>query len=106
MSLETGAAMFSEADETIHRLRHEKNVWRGIAIGLAATLVLLITLGGVGGLLMAKRSQVATMFALEERERAEQARMEAEQAAKVAAQERRRAEAARQAAEKPEGLRP
>jgi hypothetical protein len=45
--------MNSEAN----RLRHEKNVWRGIAIGLAATLVLLLSLGGVAALLMVARSR-------------------------------------------------
>jgi len=31
--------MFTEHDDTIRRLQHEKSVWRAIAIGLAGTLV-------------------------------------------------------------------
>jgi hypothetical protein len=77
--------MFPEPDDTIRRMQHEKSVWRGIAIGLAATLVLLMALGGVGGLLLAKRSQhearradEAVIRAMEERDRAAAERKAAE----------------------------
>ena len=77
--------MHTEYDEAIRRIQHERNVWRGIAIGLAAVLVLLVTLGALGGLLLAKRSQhamraeaEARMQAIEERDRAEAARQAAE----------------------------
>jgi len=77
--------MLSEHDDTIRRLQHEKSVWRAIAIGLAGTLVLLLALGAVGGLWMATRSRQqamgaedAVMRAMQERERAEAARQDAE----------------------------
>jgi hypothetical protein len=73
--------MFTESDNTIRRLQHERNIWRGIAIGLAATLVLLIGLGGVGSLLLVKRSQAARMEAEAQRDLAERARLEARQGA-------------------------
>jgi len=80
--------MFTESDDAIRRLQHEKNVWRAIAIGLAATLVLLVALGAVGGILLATRSQhqamraeAAMMDALQQREQAERARLEAQRAA-------------------------
>jgi hypothetical protein len=63
-----------------HRLRHEKNMWRAIAIGLAVVLVLLTALGGMGVLFLAARSQQAAVRAeiamVEER----QQRLQAEQA--------------------------
>jgi hypothetical protein len=74
--------MDSEAE--VNRLHHERNVWRGLAIGLAAALVLLISLGGIGVLLLTKRTAM---------------RAEEEARARVF-QERVRAEAVRQAAEK------
>ena len=74
--------MDSEAE--VNGLRHERNVWRGMAIGLAAALVLLISLGGLGALLLAKRSAM---------------RAEEEARARVF-QERVDAEVVRQAAEK------
>jgi hypothetical protein len=79
--------MFSESDDTTRRLQHEKNVWRGIAIGLAATLVLLTALAGIAGLFLAKRSQhqamradEAMMRAVQDREAVEAARRAAERA--------------------------
>jgi len=69
--------MFTEPDETIRRLQHEKNVWRGIAIGLVAVLILLMALGAIGGVFLARRSQLqaaradeAAMRAMQERDRA------------------------------------
>jgi hypothetical protein len=55
--------MFSEAeaDETIYRLQHEKNVWRGIAIGLGVALMMLVAIGVVGGVFLAKRSQLQAL---------------------------------------------
>ena len=44
-------------DDAIRRLQHERNVWRGIAIGLAAVLVLLLALGAVGGVFLAERNE-------------------------------------------------
>jgi hypothetical protein len=79
--------MFPESDDTIRRLEHQKNVWRGIAIGLGATLVLLMVLG-LGGLFLAKQSHLRAA-------RAEEAMMRA-----LVVQEREAAEAARRAAEK------
>jgi hypothetical protein len=77
--------MFPESGDTIRRLKHEKNVWRGIAIGLAATLVLLMALGAIAGVFLARRSQLEAM-------RAEQARMEAMEERDRAAAERKAAE--------------
>jgi len=62
--------MFTEPDDIIRHLQHEKNVWRGIAIGLAATLVLLITLGVGLSFLMVRQSTAQAM-------RAEAAQMQA-----------------------------
>jgi hypothetical protein len=79
--------MFTEPDDMICRLQHEKGVWRGIAIGLAGTLVLLLALAGVFGLMIlrgtkvqAMRAEEARMEALHARDQAEQARMEAQRA--------------------------
>jgi hypothetical protein len=69
----------------IHRLRREKNVWRGIAIGLASGLVLVLAVGLIGGVFLAKRSQLEAM--------------RAEEAVLRAVQELDRAEAAKEAAE-------
>ena len=44
-------------DDAIGHLQHERNVWRGIAIGLAAVLVLLLALGAVGGVFLAERNE-------------------------------------------------
>jgi hypothetical protein len=71
--------MFTEADETIYRLQHEKNVWRGIAIGLAAVLVLLLAVGVFGGLLLATSSQRAMRAEADARMQAEEVRRAAEQ---------------------------
>jgi hypothetical protein len=61
------------------RLRHERNVWRAIAIGLAATLVVLMTIGGGAALLTvirnrreAVRAEIAMVEAAQERLQAEQ----------------------------------
>jgi hypothetical protein len=80
-----GMPMEIDPDELMS-LQRERNVWRAIAIGLAITLVLLIGVGSLGGLLLAKRSHHAMRAEVE-------ARMMADEA-------RERAEAARQAAEK------
>jgi UPF0716 family protein affecting phage T7 exclusion len=79
--------MHTEPDEAIRRLQHEKNVWRGIAIGLAATLILLMAVGALGGVFLVKRTQFRAA-------RAEEAEMRAVQEAE------RQAEQARRAAEK------
>jgi uncharacterized protein HemX len=81
--------MNSEPDEAIRQLQHEKNVWRGIAIGLAATLVLLIALVGVAALFFGIRSR-------QEAARAEVAMVEA-------AQQRLQAEAQQEDARLPVG---
>jgi Flp pilus assembly protein protease CpaA len=85
--------MFSESDDTIRRLEHEKNVWRGIAIGLGATLLLLLVLGGAGGLLLARsqhqamRAEEAAMReAVQQRDQAERARMAAQRVVEKAKQ--------------------
>jgi UPF0716 family protein affecting phage T7 exclusion len=75
--------MHTEPDEAIRRLQHEKSVWRAIAIGLAATLVLLLALGAIAGLFLAKRTQhmraeEAMMRAMQERDRVEAERRAAE----------------------------
>jgi hypothetical protein len=84
--------MFSDPDDPIRRLQHQKNVWRGIAIGLAATLVLLLVLGGIAGLFLVTRSHQAR--------RAEQAAMEAMQ------QQRDLAQRAKMEAQKQKGKLP
>jgi hypothetical protein len=81
--------MLTEPEDAIRHLQHEKNVWRGIAIGLGATLVLLIMLA-VGlsfltfqeGKVQAIRAEEARMQALAERDLAEAARQAAQKAAK------------------------
>jgi len=82
--------MLTQTDDSIRRLQHEKNVWRGIAIGLAATLILLIVVGVGLSFLMVRQTRVhaairaeeARMHALQERDRAEAARQEAQRAVK------------------------
>jgi hypothetical protein len=72
-----------QPDDTIRRLQHEKNVWRGIAIGLAVTLILLVALGATTGLFLAKlraaRAEEAAMQAMQERDRAEVEKQKAAQ---------------------------
>ena len=77
--------MRTEPDEVIWRLQRERNLWRGIAIAFAVLLVMLLGLGGIGGLLLAKRSQAvlaerARMEAMRQREQAERALQEARRA--------------------------
>jgi hypothetical protein len=79
--------MFTEPDEVNRRLQHEKNVWRGIAIGLAATLVLMLVLAGGFTFFLLNRSRAQAMRAehaareaQEQRHQAERVRMQAEEA--------------------------
>jgi hypothetical protein len=79
----------NQGDATMRRLQHEKNVWRGIAIGLATTLVLILVLAGGFTFFMLSRSRAQAMRAEdamrqaeEQREQAQRARMLADEAAR------------------------
>jgi hypothetical protein len=69
----------------IQRLKHEKNVWRGIALGLVVTLILLLAFGFVGAVFLTKASRMRAMEAME-LERMH--RLEAEQAIRAAQQKK------------------
>ncbi len=62
----------------LNRVRHEKNVWGGIALGLGVTLILLIGFGAVAGVFLAKRSHMERMQAMDAMERERMLRVEAE----------------------------
>jgi hypothetical protein len=74
--------------EETNRLQHQKNVWRGIALGLAATLILLLGIGVVGGVFLAKRNHEA----MHAEDAMRQAMEEAEKARMIADEARRAAE--------------
>jgi hypothetical protein len=83
--------MYAEPEDMIRRLQHEKNVWRGIAIGLGSTLLLLLVLAAVFSLTLLRQSRAQAMRAEAAMMQAEQERQRAEEAQREAVEQQRRA---------------
>jgi hypothetical protein len=88
---------YESLEERIDQLEQSRNFWKRLALGQLLLLALVIVAGITTSSMMAVRAQQATMTALEEARRAQEAEAEARQQAEKAA---RAAEAEHKAHEK------